>query len=562
VCIHSCVSLLSLNMSSAIMVAYVIFVVLPQDSFAVNALRGDVQAPVALLEELEELLGSENRMATQQRVDQLETALRPMFLAMPKTETGTLKPDGVRYLLHRLFVEKHGWFVRGLDNAGKSWNASSPSALFKEHVGDEVHDVFEKKLLSKGFTLHDGAIMAATLESLVRADTMDRLRAAYRLVDMPADNSKPATEDQVLAAVDTYMLMYILGATHDTMTKSKLMKYQKEIHKKYPTWEDTRLWVRQVRSEVLLWNPELAPTSFNATERTLELMEDRYGKWQNKECLDLKASLLKMEDAGSGRVRLGTFYSSALNGNWQFSESIEYLKLLGALDESEPSRLRVIVPNYVNAPSNCVASSRFYSVCCMDECDPLMKHLETGISAPETSPSRIIQLVSNLASATVHAPRLLTPSLVQKLNDIAVHHSGTVPLHGRLFAQWMHHAYPRECPYPHPAGTTAPKNPMQWMEETGMDTIADEHTMRKHAEEQAASNAQNQKEDLNTEYLPWLHQEEIFVARQSSDRSSLRSALRALAMLAAVFAMVLNLKQSWRSLRVSTGAQLPHYKRC
>jgi len=230
---------------------------------------------------------------------------------------------------------------------------------------DDVHDVFERKLLSKGFTLHDSAVMAATLESLVRADTMDRLRAAYRLVDMPAENSKPATEDQVLAVVDTYMLMYILGAKHNTMTKSKLVTHQNEIHRKYPTWEDTRLWVRQVRSEVLMGNPELAPTSFNATERTLELMEDRYGKWQNKECLDLKASLLKMEDAGSGRVRLGTFYRSALNGNWQFSESIEYLRLLGALDESEPSHLRVIISNYVNAPSNCVASSRFYSVAWM-----------------------------------------------------------------------------------------------------------------------------------------------------------------------------------------------------
>jgi len=308
--------------------------------------------------------------------------------------------------------------------------------------------------------------------------------------------------------------------------------------------------------------PELAPTSFNATEKTLELMEDRYGKWQNKECHDLKASLLKMEDAASGRVRLGTFYSSALNGNWQFSESVEYLRLLGALDESEPSRLRVIIPNYVNSPSNCVASSRFYSVCCMDECDALMKHLETEIAAPEATPSRITQLVSNLASATVAAPRLLTTSLVQKLNDIAVHHGGVVPLHSRLFAQWMHHAYPRECPYPHLAGTTAPKNPMQWMEETGMETIADEHTMRKHAEDQGSVSTRSQSDELDMEYLPWLHEEELFVARQSSGRTTLRNALRALAMLAAVFAMAVNVKNSWGSLRISTAAQLPRYKQC
>ena len=28
-----------------------------------------------------------------------------------------------------------------------------------------------------------------------------------------------------------------------------------------------------------------------------------------------------------------------------------------------------------------------------------------------------------------------------------------VPLHGRLFAQWMHYAFPRHCPFPHVSGT-------------------------------------------------------------------------------------------------------------
>ena len=28
-----------------------------------------------------------------------------------------------------------------------------------------------------------------------------------------------------------------------------------------------------------------------------------------------------------------------------------------------------------------------------------------------------------------------------------------MPLHGRLFAQWMHHAFPRHCPFPHVSGT-------------------------------------------------------------------------------------------------------------
>merc|ERR550537_1532339 len=30
-----------------------------------------------------------------------------------------------------------------------------------------------------------------------------------------------------------------------------------------------------------------------------------------------------------------------------------------------------------------------------------------------------------------------------------------IPLHGRLLAQWLHYAFPRECPYPHMPGTVS-----------------------------------------------------------------------------------------------------------
>merc|ERR1719201_2007922 len=38
--------------------------------------------------------------------------------------------------------------------------------------------------------------------------------------------------------------------------------------------------------------------------------------------------------------------------------------------------------------------------------------------------------------------------LAEKLHSIAERHGGEVPLHGRLFAQWLHFAFPHDCPYP------------------------------------------------------------------------------------------------------------------
>ncbi|CAJ1431803.1 unnamed protein product [Effrenium voratum] len=36
--------------------------------------------------------------------------------------------------------------------------------------------------------------------------------------------------------------------------------------------------------------------------------------------------------------------------------------------------------------------------------------------------------------------------------------------------RWMHHAFPRECPYPHEAGTTNPQTPDEWMKSNGRST--------------------------------------------------------------------------------------------
>merc|ERR1719456_231046 len=34
---------------------------------------------------------------------------------------------------------------------------------------------------------------------------------------------------------------------------------------------------------------------------------------------------------------------------------------------------------------------------------------------------------------------------------------GGINLHGRLLGQWLHYAYPHECPYPQLAGTSTPQ---------------------------------------------------------------------------------------------------------
>ena len=103
----------------------------------------------------------------------------------------------------------------------------------------------------------------------------------------------------------------------------------------------------------------------------------------------------------------------------------------------------------------------------MDECGAPLGHLEQEIAGPLAPPARIIDLVSGMSSGTVDAPRNLSNALVSCLSDVTVHHGGFVPLYDRLFAQWMHHAYPRECPFPQQGVTEKPMLPESWAVERG-----------------------------------------------------------------------------------------------
>merc|ERR1740120_133733 len=112
-----------------------------------------------------------------------------------------------------------------------------------------------------------------------------------------------------------------------------------------------------------------------------------------------------------------------------------------------------------------------------------------------------------MASSSVVVPRVFPKSLWNRLDEIADRHGGAVQIHGRLFAQWMHHAFPTECPFPHISGTTNPLTPDEF-ERTGEESVATEEEMR-----DFISQSPNKTEQLGEDSLPWSHEEELLVAR-------------------------------------------------
>jgi len=268
----------------------------------------------------------------------------------------------------------------------------------------------------------------------------------------------------------------------------------------------------------------------------VEQLGERYGRFQDGECQVMKQDLLRLGDDGVGRVPLSRFYKPAMDQiGFQFTESVEHLRQLGALDETNPQQSSVIIPNYISAQSNCIASSSYYSVCCMDECEKLIGHLEEKIASPQAPSSNIVSLVSLLPSSTVEAPRVLSPLLVQRLDQIADSHGGEVPLHGRMFAQWMHHAYPRECPCPHAMNATHSRSSDGWMLTASGASV-----------EEMEMHISSRVHVGNISALHWSHEEELLAPLQTfaaaSRPVSMLSVLRILMFLSAAVAVLINTK--------------------
>merc|ERR1719321_596536 len=158
--------------------------------------------------------------------------------------------------------------------------------------------------------------------------------------------------------------------------------------------------------------------------------------------------LAEMDRYGTGRVKLADFYAASQGGAWQFLET-----------SSAHLGPQVIIPNYITGANNCISSSVYYSVCCLNECDGIFQHLEAHIKAPAASAAEVtraleegIALSPLLSSTAPTEPRNLSAPLRDMLLQVAAHHDDVIPLHGRLFAQWLHYAFPQECPYPHMSG--------------------------------------------------------------------------------------------------------------
>merc|ERR1712048_304101 len=427
--------------------------------------------------------------------------------------------------------------VKGLEPNGEHYNASSPTGVLEDHPLDVLQGLFDSKLKQHGFNLHDTAVFAATLEHLIHRESVELTQQAYEANNFT--QSRLLTQEEVDTVLDTLMKLYIAGDKAASVPDSTFSQV-------YPSWKDTKVFLRDIRKNVVYAegdqdhkNGRKPVFTLEFVTRIIEEVFEQYGVFQDSECKQMKGDLLKYGDRDTGLLRLSSFYQASLDhGTEQYDETQEYLRELGALDESDPTNPRVIVPNYITSKSNCIATSGLHAVCCINECEALMGHVERKIASPEAEPDRLAEVVADLGSSTVQAPRTLTAPLMYRLNEIAESHGGTVQLHGRLFAQWMHHAFPRECPFPHVSGTKNPQTPSEWMEENGgIPSVRTSSSEMQRLVAEAHAAAAGNFSDTSPMELMWHHKEELLAVHSARDSvGGIRGYLRRIVLLVASLA--------------------------
>lgn len=458
------------------------------------------------------------------RTEELEAELRNVFMALPKNHLGNLEHDAVRYSLHRYFLRRHGWFIRGLEpnHVAKPLVENGKDA---EWVPTFLQERLESAEGGRGSTLHDLAATAAALENLVKHESTARLSMVYEAHYL--NNGTTLTSKQASEVLMTFFMSFLVANNFTVGSYSELLAKKNRFANAYKGYAEAKEWLDGLIGPRFS-SPDLGPSyDFADTAAAASDIGENYHSFNERECSSMKSTLAGIESRKAGRVRLSVFYNTSRNSHWQFTEKPAFLRAMGALDESDPKNPSVIITNYAMARANCLDAFHLYAVCCRNACEDLMDHVETSLAAPTATPERLAALVEALPSETVQAPRELPATLMAKLEEIAKYHQGTVPIHGRLFAQWMHHAYPLECPYPDES--ISPLTASEWLKATGSESSeASEEEMRQQIEADKCAIDWQGRTDCESEStdLPWSTHEQLLMVEGSE---AINAALEVLA---------------------------------
>eukprot|EP00440_Ansanella_granifera_P015447 gb/GFBE01016792.1/.p1 GENE.gb/GFBE01016792.1/~~gb/GFBE01016792.1/.p1 ORF type:complete len:546 (+),score=126.17 gb/GFBE01016792.1/:1-1638(+) len=392
----------------------------------------------ALIAEIDAGLAGSHAAYDDTRIQALEEELQPLFATLPHEEEAGLGLSSARFLLHQHFLRQHSWYVRGLNPAGDGRQPPDHKEALRSRVAGHLLEVLESRVGKQGLNLRTLAVFVATLEHLLHGDERQRLKAAWDVHDLSAEDVTDGAG--VRSVIEVFMAHYVYTSQKvDSGYALTLEKGRQEVafvSRTHGAWKRLIAFVdREVAQRVK------TDFSFEDAAQVAAEVLQYFNDVSGSMCADMVATFTALPGAHDGRASLEAMRRS---GDL-VRESVEYLRSAGALDESDAQDPQVILPNYMLSASNCDGTTSFYDLCCPNQCEGHKSHLERALAAAPAG-QRLAALKAAVEAKLLG--RVVPDDLSKQLDAIAQDNNGDIPLHGLDFARWLHAAMPRDCPRP------------------------------------------------------------------------------------------------------------------
>lgn len=448
------------------------------------------------------------------RLAEIEAAVLPIWRAVPKNEQGLVEWRMLRYTAHRYFMKHYSLLIRGFEPMRQinTSNIGSAAIFSSEHMPSALDDALTDRRSSQGFSLNDLVGVLATLEQLISDAEAALLDQVYSYIGPSSRETIDGIELREI--LEAYMVHWMMD--NDGAMSKRMLTNRSMLNEVIPQWSEisglldglvsSLHFRRRVTLQPRRGNVAMSGRyTFDDVHELVGAITKTFASFWEGECQLIKESLVEMDDKKTGRVRLADFYAANMKGEWHFSESESYLRELGALDESSSRGKQVIIPNYLQAASNCIVATPHYLVCCVNECEAIQNEIEDVVGTPLAGVRTILEWVGNTTGFD-DSTLQLSGKLKTQLSRIAAAHGGVVPLHGRLFAQWLHYVFPQDCPYPHKSGAVSSQTPAQF----GESSVVTVEELASHVASHNASSLLAEHDDAHW-MAQWTEEEELLV---------------------------------------------------
>jgi len=198
-----------------------------------------------------------------------ERILLPMLKALPSSG-GHFSRTAVFYVLHRVLLKRHGWFLKGLEPEGKAWNSTSlRHIVILAKLPTDLQQILEQQLHGPGLRANDVMTLVLLTEYLVHQRTLGQLPIIYKAMGFNMSGSSPL--GQVADAVETLFACFIAGLDSVNLTRVQLYRIRTRVHKVYPNWPRLRTFIHETMQQSLQ-SGSMSILAYHMRRRTPQLI--------------------------------------------------------------------------------------------------------------------------------------------------------------------------------------------------------------------------------------------------------------------------------------------------